>query len=217
MKKKIILSVIFALIFSQTVLAGEWKSDESGTKYVQEDGTYLTGWYQDINETWYYLDDNTGYILKSTITPDGYTVDATGAWIKEVQTISNMPSYDNVLESNIMKFGYSVPVKIYYNNSYAVTTGGEVIISKVEVAQDGAAYILINQKDTEGLVGVNQRFRLMMEDGTVIENEKAILELSQSINNTSFKLLSDPQLDIDIRNNKIVSAEVWITEYVPEN
>ncbi|MDO4938719.1 MAG: hypothetical protein Q4E54_02010 [Lachnospiraceae bacterium] len=42
-------------------------------------GTRLTGW-QFKDDKWYYLHDKTGACLLNTFTPDGYYVDAEGAW-----------------------------------------------------------------------------------------------------------------------------------------
>ena len=75
--------------------------------YFMEDGTMATGWYQDpsnknwyylhdkkdgsrgymytgwhqINGSWYYFEKN-GRMLAGTTTPDGFYVDASGAWIE---------------------------------------------------------------------------------------------------------------------------------------
>ena len=41
----------------------------------------LTGW-QNLNNIWYYLDKDNGVMLSNATTPDGYKVDASGAWIQ---------------------------------------------------------------------------------------------------------------------------------------
>lgn len=73
-----------ALTFSS--FAGEWKQNDSGWWYQNDDGSYLkNGWYwldgngDGISEN-YYFDEN-GYCLKNAVTPDGYTVNESGAWI----------------------------------------------------------------------------------------------------------------------------------------
>lgn len=45
-----------------------------------ENGYMCTGWVKMPNGTYYYCDKNTGEILTSTYTPDGYYVDAAGVW-----------------------------------------------------------------------------------------------------------------------------------------
>ncbi len=44
-------------------------------------GHMLTGW-QPIGGVWYYFDEASGHMLANTTTPDGYRVDANGAWIQ---------------------------------------------------------------------------------------------------------------------------------------
>ena len=57
-----------------------WEPIDTGWKFKQEDGTYLTNaWRQDSNGKWYYLNED-GWMLKDTNTPDGYHVDAKGVW-----------------------------------------------------------------------------------------------------------------------------------------
>ena len=47
--------------------------------YLDASGAMRTGW-QNVSGTWYYL-DGSGAMLANTMTPDGYLVDANGAWI----------------------------------------------------------------------------------------------------------------------------------------
>ena len=70
-----------------------WKQDDTGYWWQNEDGSYLTnGWHwldgngDGISECYYF--DGNGYMAANTTTPDGYTVDGSGAWIADgvVQT-----------------------------------------------------------------------------------------------------------------------------------
>lgn len=56
-----------------------WFNDNGTWYYLNSDGVMKTGWIQD-NGTWYYLNDN-GAMAHDTVI-DGYTLDASGAWIK---------------------------------------------------------------------------------------------------------------------------------------
>ena len=57
-----------------------WEPVDTGWKFKQEDGSYLTNsWKQDTNGKWYYLNE-AGWMLKDTTTPDGFYVDADGVW-----------------------------------------------------------------------------------------------------------------------------------------
>lgn len=89
MKKKrvlaLALTVMMAGSMSMTTLAGQWKQQVTGyhqVGYVYEnsDGTYAKNGWQWIDGKCYYFDGN-GYMLSNTTTPDGYTVDASGAWL----------------------------------------------------------------------------------------------------------------------------------------
>ncbi len=72
---------------------GGWYTDNDGQKYYLynvHDGQFgymYTGWKQ-IDGVWYYFNTTTadgksqGSLLTNSITPDGYTVDANGAWMQ---------------------------------------------------------------------------------------------------------------------------------------
>ena len=53
-----------------------WEPVDTGWKFKQEDGTYLiNSWKQGQDGKWYYLNED-GWMLKDTLLPDGYYVDA---------------------------------------------------------------------------------------------------------------------------------------------
>ena len=75
--------------------AGEWRQDETGFWYQEDDGSYpINSWKwidgngDGIAECYFF--DRSGYLAVNTTTPDGYTVDENGAWILDgvVQTRS---------------------------------------------------------------------------------------------------------------------------------
>ena len=88
MNKRIIaagLSCLLVISTSMPAFAGQWKQDNIGWWYQDDNGSYPTS-------TWRWLDGNNdgiaesyyfgadGYILTNTTTPDGYTVNVDGAW-----------------------------------------------------------------------------------------------------------------------------------------
>lgn len=83
MKKRILTVVaagLMAAILSMPVLAGEWKQEGAGWWYQNDDGSYPSnGWTWVDGKCYYFTPD--GYCLMNTQTPDGYTVDASGAWV----------------------------------------------------------------------------------------------------------------------------------------
>jgi len=73
----ITLGLSLAMIF--TAFAGQWQMDSIGWWYQNDDGSYPVNCWQWIDGKNYYFDSD-GHCLMNTITPDGYTVDGTGAW-----------------------------------------------------------------------------------------------------------------------------------------
>ena len=81
--------------------AGEWLELSDGDYWIDSNGYMATGWRQYNNGAWYYFSssgamaknrwalDNgkwfylgeSGFMLRDTVTPDGYRVNADGAWI----------------------------------------------------------------------------------------------------------------------------------------
>jgi len=89
MKKKLatlVITGLFALSSLSTAFAGSWLQDNVGWWYQNDDGSYPTnGWHwidgnNDGSAECYYFNE-AGYCLINTTTPDGYAVDANGAWI----------------------------------------------------------------------------------------------------------------------------------------
>ena len=82
--------------------ASEWLTVDGQEYWFDADGTMATGWRQGADGVWYYFRDSgamakdywakngeiwyylgsNGAMLKNTYTPDGYYVDATGAWVQ---------------------------------------------------------------------------------------------------------------------------------------
>ena len=88
MKKKlkiatcVLMAILLSCLSGMSIFAGQWKYDSKGQWYQNDDGSYLSnGWAKDSEDKWYYFNAD-GYLLKDTITPDGYKVGSDGAWIK---------------------------------------------------------------------------------------------------------------------------------------
>lgn len=81
----IIMTGIMATVISITAFAGEWKVDQNGWWYDNGNGTWPANCWQWIDQNGdgtaecYYFNQQ-GYCLLNTVTPDGYTVNADGAW-----------------------------------------------------------------------------------------------------------------------------------------
>lgn len=96
--KKIMTMVLTAaavLSLSVPAYAGQWMKNTTGWWYDYGNGSWPASSWQwidgnnDGNAECYYFDRN-GYLLTNTTTPDGYTVNGDGAWVKDgtVQTRS---------------------------------------------------------------------------------------------------------------------------------
>lgn len=87
MKKCVILAtgLIVSFGLSFTSYAGEWKQNENGYWWQNDDGSYPSNGWQwidgnnDGKEECYYFNEN-GYLLSNTTTPDNCQVDENGAW-----------------------------------------------------------------------------------------------------------------------------------------
>lgn len=81
MKKNrlLIAAAAFSLLCCFPAMAGEWKQDQTGWWYDHGDSTYAQNGWEWVDGRCYYFNQE-GYCLLDTTTPDGYTVDASGAW-----------------------------------------------------------------------------------------------------------------------------------------
>ncbi|MFS9275938.1 N-acetylmuramoyl-L-alanine amidase family protein, partial [Streptococcus mitis] len=59
-------------------MATGWVNYNGTWYYLNNSGAMATGWVKD-GDQWYYL-ASSGKMLHNTYTPDGYYVDASGAW-----------------------------------------------------------------------------------------------------------------------------------------
>lgn len=114
MRKKLIMAAAAALLsaaLSVPAFAAEWKSDASGWWYQNDDGTYPNNGWTWVDGKCYYFNPD-GYCLINTQTPDGYTVDASGAWVidgvvqtqGQVQTGNSQAADGSVVQWNGLTF-----------------------------------------------------------------------------------------------------------------
>ena len=103
MKKRRFATMVGAMVLTLattvTAFAGTWKQDNVGWWYQRDDGSYpMNGWEwidgnnDGIAECYYF--NEVGYILADTMAPDGYQVNADGAWVENgvVQTMQTTPT-----------------------------------------------------------------------------------------------------------------------------
>lgn len=92
MKKRLLVAAVVAMstMMSMTAFAGmgSWQQNETGWWWQRNDGSYPAGEWKwvdgdgDGTAESYYFDGN-GYLATNTTTPDGYTVNADGAWVQD--------------------------------------------------------------------------------------------------------------------------------------
>ena len=101
-----------AMAVSQPMVsyAGQWKqgAGENVNRwwYDNEDNTYASnGWYwldgnnDGVSECYYF--DNNGWLLTNTTTPDGYTVNENGAWVKDGVIMATTIKVNNNKKSTV--------------------------------------------------------------------------------------------------------------------
>ena len=86
MKKRatLLITICITLLLSMTAFAktGNWIQAADGRWWFQcSDGSYPHSGWEVIDNVYYYFDSN-GWMLADTITPDGYYVNASGAWVQ---------------------------------------------------------------------------------------------------------------------------------------
>lgn len=77
--KRIITLALALSMFTSTAYAGQWVEERNNWKYRNDNGSYVTGWNWIDGKSYYF--DTAGNMLANTTTPDGYQVNADGAWV----------------------------------------------------------------------------------------------------------------------------------------
>lgn len=80
-KKLLTLGLATALAVSSSMMAfaGQWQENSNEWKYKNDDSSYAVGWQWIDGKCYYFGPDN--IMLASTTTPDGFTVNESGAWV----------------------------------------------------------------------------------------------------------------------------------------
>lgn len=124
-KKMLLCGFVTAMTISSslTVFAGQWKlgAGINNTKwwYDNNDGTYAAnGWYwldgnsDGIAECYYF--DSIGWLLTNTTTPDGYQVNADGAWtengVVQIKIVNNTSGNNDSSNSNTTNTQQTFPL-----------------------------------------------------------------------------------------------------------
>lgn len=124
--KAIVMVVALSATMSIPALAGEWKQDNAGYWYQNDDGGYPVKQWKEIDGKQYYFGDD-GYRLSNAITPDGKLVDGNGALI-----VYSNSSYQSILDYYTVKIKVSTPGLIAaYKAEAANNTGGMMGLAEI--------------------------------------------------------------------------------------
>lgn len=141
------------------VMAGQWQKNAKGWWWQEDNGSYPTSQWQwlDGNKDGiaecYFFDSN-GYMLSGTTTPDGYTVNADGAWTEggavKTKNVTVAVNETNTTNTTNTTNG-EAPATDIYSGTYAYSLGG--LDFSMKITYDPATKTLI---DTEWLPGFGQ-------------------------------------------------------------
>lgn len=137
----VMCGLAIAIAAAVTSYAGEWKADNGGWWYQNDDGSYaVSGWQwidgnkDGIAESYYF--NEKGYILSSCMTPDGYYVNEDGAWAANgtVQTKNiggEAVSFDRALVDQTFYINGTgeEAMQIYFN----ITQSGDIVFDIVRM------------------------------------------------------------------------------------
>lgn len=144
MKKKLAfagLVIGLSVVASMPAFAGEWKQKDAGWWYQKDDGSWYSNCWQwldgnndGVSECYYFNAD--GYCLLNTTTPDGYLVNADGAWVENgvVQTRTKTAASGSGSNDYM---DYDLPYAGITNRKYDGMSYGEIRAIEREAADKG--------------------------------------------------------------------------------
>ncbi|WP_432627708.1 hypothetical protein [Brotaphodocola sp.] len=99
--KLVITTVLVSSLLTMVSYAGQWKADEKGYWWQDDDGSYpvntwrwIDGNQDGVSECYYF--DGNGYMLSDTTTPDGNQVNESGAWVENGEIVQLQNSQTKV-------------------------------------------------------------------------------------------------------------------------
>ena len=85
---------------SDACVTNKWIYTRDRWFYAGENGLILQNtWFNDADGKWYYFGID-GAMLHDTTTPDGYTVNSDGAWVKDGEVVVESPSATETTTNN---------------------------------------------------------------------------------------------------------------------
>lgn len=166
--KVLTLATLLSTFYPLTSFAGEWKSDNNGWWYQNDDGSYPKNTWQwidgnkdGVSES-YYFNEN-GYLLTNT-TKDGCTVNGDGAWtVNGVVQTQGQQVTANLVQNTDDQYPLKGRVENYldsYDGNYVWYWTGPNMIRKgvVPAGMTGLSYVYqkaVEDKNATYLVGTS--------------------------------------------------------------
>lgn len=133
--KIVFVTVILSMMMTMTALAGQWRQNNIGWWYQNDDGGNTAGGWQWIDGKCYYFNSD-GYMLANMRTPDGYLVGMDGAWITDVE--NTMKDFEGVYIHSSLPIGQA--------EKYGITVG-KFTITEISASQISGSFICENAGD----------------------------------------------------------------------
>lgn len=218
MKRLLIGSVCtaaLALTLSLPVFAGEWKYSEYGWWYDRGDGTCApTGWHwidgnnDGIAECYYF--NEYCYCVPWSVTPDGYLLDANGAWsvngIVQTQLVQTNQTAQTNMQANNEENEETAEIIGDYKGSFTDSKGK----SSVELSifeEDGdlmAEFIFYDPEEEDSAKGGSYLCTVTQKEGNTYElrYERWLNQASGYSMRNWTVTLNNKRLEGNVINNK---------------
>lgn len=208
---KLLLGVlVMSAVMTFPAFAGEWKNDNQGWWYQNDDGSYPVNQWQEIGGKQYYF-DGSGYMLANTTAPDGKRVGADGAMIQTESvsqiTYTSDSATQELVSSDWICTWYSTtyhvfevtnnsPYTIRLNiNESAKNGAGELVGGKSTSENDippGCTIFLRNSySNTEDVAGFETTFQTKIEDYYVPVLQDIAVEASKGSEKVIVKITNN--------------------------
>ena len=217
--KVLSVATLLGMLSTSTAFAGEWKSDNTGWWYQNNDGSYPTSTWQwidgngdGVSES-YYFNEN-GYLLTNA-TKDGYTVNSDGAWTvngvvqtqgKTTATNTAQNSSDEFpLKGRVEKYfgisklegeeGFLVP---YWNSTHVIREGvvpagmtGKTYIFQKAVEDKDISYLYPTGGYNLSVLGILAGFPAKTPYSDSAETAELLAEVKEFMNSFDWRNASD--------------------------
>ena len=229
-------AVFMSMALNQITFAGEWKSDEVGQWYQNDDGSYPVNTWQWIDGNGdgvaesYYFDEN-GYLL-TNVTKDGYTVNVDGAWmvngVVQTQQVGDENTNQNYDEQYPLKgrvekyFGvakgedggtYLVP---YWNSTHVIREGvvpagmtGMTYVFQKAVEDRDIFYLNPEGGYNLSVLGILAGFPVKTPFSDSVETAELLAEVKEFMNSFDWKNASDLEKATRICNRIQEASYDW--------